>query len=385
MGPELTITRLQQRAELVQLEEDWERLLGRTDVASPFLTPGWQLAWLDTYGVAHRLFVLTARRGQELVGLWPLIARRRGTFRVLEPIGAGRSDWLDVLAVDENREEVLSAFVRYLVESRSEWDLIEHRDVLSESPTIRVMETLCVSEGVHLRRQPRTVAPYLAIIGRWEQFLDAKRAKFRSNLKYYRRLAERDGRHLDICQRPWTDGAEAMDRLADIERKSWKARAGNLKISTPLGREFYRRFCHYFAGRGQLDLWYAELDASPVAFLINIIYAGKCYHYNTCYEERYAYISPGLLLHAEAIGDAFARELREYDFLSGDEAYKDRWSSHRREIQHLAFYNDRPTSLGAFLVLVWARWTFRRSQILRRGRARLLSATRKLLRRSVAQ
>src|SRR3954471_561535 len=104
MALDLTVARLTQRAQLVELEADWEHLLGRTDVASPFLTPGWQLAWLDTYGNKHRPFVLTARRGTELVGLWPLATRRRGPFRVLEPIGAGRSDWLDVLAIGPERE-----------------------------------------------------------------------------------------------------------------------------------------------------------------------------------------------------------------------------------------------------------------------------------------
>lgn len=385
MTSDLTITRIEQRAQLAELEAEWDKLLDRTDVASPFLTPGWQLAWLNTYGAAHRPFVLVARQAGELVGLWPLTLGRRGPFRVLEPLGAGRSDWLDVPVLSDRRKAVLSAFLDYLVEHRSAWDLIEHRDVLADSPSIPVLEALCSERSIRLRRQPRTVAPYLAIAGSWEQFLHSKRAKFRSNLKYYRRLAERNGQHLNIHRLRWGDGDDTVDDLVAIELRSWKAREGNLKISTPMGREFYRRFCRYFAGRGWLEIWRADIDSAPIAFLVNIIHGGKCYHYNTCYEETYAHISPGLLLHAEAIGEAFERKLNEYDFLSGDEPYKVRWCADRRSIDHLSFFHRRPASLAAHAALVEARWALKRSDMLIRGRQWLLSAVRSVVRRDVTR
>lgn len=385
MLSDLTVTRIEQRAQLAELEGEWDKLLERTDVASPFLTPGWQMAWLDTYGAAHRPFVLAARRAGELVGLWPLALRRRGPFRVLEPVGAGRSDWLDVPVLTHQREAVLSAFLRYLVEHRSAWDLIEHRDVLTESPSIPTLEALCREGSIRLRRHPRTVAPYLTVAGSWEQFLDSKRAKFRSNLKYCRRLAERNGQRLHIHRLLRGDSDDTVDDLAAVELRSWKAREGNLKVSTPVGREFYRRFCRYFARRGCLEVWSADLDGSPVAFLVNIIHTGKCYHYNGWYDEKYAHISPGLLLHAEAIGEAFERKFREYDFLSGNEPYKERWCNGRRGIDHLAFFHRRPASLAAHAALVEVRWALRRSEMLSRGRHWLLSTMRRVVRREVGR
>src|SRR5262245_47979804 len=107
----LRVARLDTREALAALRPEWEDLLDRTDVATPFLRPGWQEAWLDTYGVSHRLFVLTVRQGDELVGLWPLGLKRRQVFRVLEPLGAGRSDWLDILTCPTRRPAVMSAFV----------------------------------------------------------------------------------------------------------------------------------------------------------------------------------------------------------------------------------------------------------------------------------
>jgi CelD/BcsL family acetyltransferase involved in cellulose biosynthesis len=379
------VMRLDTRAQWAALEPEWDGLLERTDVASPFLMPGWQAAWLESYGVRYRPFVLAARKAGALVGLWPLTVRRRGPFRVLEPIGAGRSDWLDVPVLPEDREAVLAAFLDYLKVHRGTWDLLELREVLADSPTTPVLERLVGSRRIHVRRARRTVAPYLALNGTWEQFLGAKRPKFRSNLKYYRRLAERDGQRLDTQRVPWGEDDQGVETLAGIELKSWKARDGNLKVSTPVGKEFYRRFCRYFSGRGLLELWRADIDGVPIAFVLNIIHGGKVYHYNTSYDEKSAGVSPGLLLHSLAIADAFERGLTEYDFLSGDEPYKERWCSDRREIDHLVLFHGRLVSRVAHAALVQVRWAVRRSPAVLRARQQLLSAVRKVFRKDRGQ
>lgn len=376
----LTVICLEQRAQLDALEPEWNQLLSVSDIASPFLTPGWQHAWLDTYGRGRELFVLTARRGARLVGLWPLSFARRGVFRILEPIGAGRSDWLDVLSTSEDRQEILASFIRWLADQRSRWDLLDWRDVLDDSPSIPLIETISKDSGIQFRRNERTAAPYLLLPESWEHFLKSKRAKFRTNLNYYRRLAERSGKLFSISRHSGPTDRATVKELAEVELRSWKAREGNLKVSTRNGSEFYDKFCSYFSRHDQLDLWRAECDQVLVAFLVNIRFGGKCYHYNTCFDEAFAHISPGLLLHADAIKEAFSLNLREYDFLSGDEPYKERWSTHKRRIHHLAIFSNRMQSRAAFSLLVGARWAFRRSEWLRAVRAQLLAISRKVLR-----
>jgi CelD/BcsL family acetyltransferase involved in cellulose biosynthesis len=383
-GP-LTVACLESRADLDRLESEWDTLLAASDVASPFLTPGWHRAWLDSYGRGRRLWVLAARRGPSLVGLWPLTIIRRGIFNVLLPVGAGRSDWLDVITSASHRREVLRCFLQYLIEHRRAWDLLECRDVLDTSPSIEAFESLCGMLGLHAHREVRTVAPQLHLAANWDSFLATKRPKFRSNLKYERRVAERECPKFAITLHRWQSVDDVVDRLAEVELHSWKARFGNLKISTSAGREFYRCFCRYFADRGELDLWRADYEGGLIAFLVNIRHGGKIYHYNTCFDERHGRLSPGMLLHSEAIQDAFRRRLSEYDFLSGDEPYKDRWCTSKRAIHHLAFHNGRLRSRAAFLGLVWARWAFRKSKTLRAGREKVLTLTRRLERRAELQ
>ena len=384
MTADLEVRRVRDRAAFEALEADWLALAARSDVASPFLTPGWQSAWLDTYGRGHELFVLAAYRGAQLEGLWPLARIRRGAYRVLVPVGAGRSDWLDVLTTAADREAVFGAFAAHLLAARGEWDLIELRDVLENSPSLAAFDALARAQPLHVRRELRTAAPQLTLGGSWEQFLATKRAKFRTNIKYYRRVAEKTHPQFRLARHEWNPAERVVDQLAEVELRSWKAREGNLKISSELGREFYHRFMSYFAKRGELDLWRADGSDKLLAFLVNFRFGGKIYHYNTCFDEAAGPISPGMLMHAEAIQDAFALGLSEYDFLSGDEPYKERWCSGRRDILHLALFHGSPRSRLAFFQLVDARWRLRRSRWLRETRQKLLALVRRLTRRGAA-
>jgi CelD/BcsL family acetyltransferase involved in cellulose biosynthesis len=380
MASDVTVTRIEQRAQLSELQAEWNQLLDRTEVASPFLTPGWQLAWLDTYGARHKPFVLAARRAGELIGLWTMAIRRRGPFRVLEPLGAGRSDWLDVPAVTNEREAVLSAFLNYLIEYRKAWDLIELRDILADSPTIAILESLAAKGGLGLRRQLRSVAPYLVIRGSWEDYLASRSGNFRSSLRRRLKSAADPKSELAISVTTSPDSGAIVEVLADVERKSWKAQEGNLKLTTLVGREFYERYFVAFAAQGLLRIWTAAVQGAVVAYLVLFVHKGKCYYYNGAYDEGSANLSPGTVLHAMAIQDAFRMELAEYDFLSGEESFKDRWSTGRREIHHFAIFSGRYVSVAAVSVLVSLRWAFRRSKALREGRAWLLSIARRFSR-----
>ena len=380
MASDLAIAPLEHRAQLSELEDEWNLLLDRIDVASPFLTPSWQLAWLDTYGAAHRPYILTARRRGELIGLWPLASRKRGLFRVLEPIGAGRSDWLDIPVLSDGRDATLAAFCRFLAEERARWDLIDMRDVLADSPTIPVLAT-CIGDGpLRMRRCARTIAPYLAIQGTWEGYLGSRSANFRSSLRRRIRRAREAAAGLTVARLESSDLGEIIRVLATVEQNSWKAREGTQKLTTATGREFYLRFLAAFAARNLLQIWTAQQQGVTVAYLILFVHRGKCYYYNGAYAEDASGLSPGTLLHAAAIEDAFHKGLKEYDFLSGDEPYKRRWSTRSREIHHLALFNGRPGSVAAFAALVSARWTLRSSPRLRHTRSWLIAASRRLFR-----
>src|SRR5689334_19579260 len=73
------------------LAAGWDELVEASPRPSPFLLHGWLAAWWKHYGEGCRLAVVTARRGERLVGVLPLYVSRQGPVRVARFLGAHES------------------------------------------------------------------------------------------------------------------------------------------------------------------------------------------------------------------------------------------------------------------------------------------------------
>src|SRR6184192_2602125 len=83
------------------LEPAWRELAARDPAATVFQSWEWNAAWWEAFGAGRGLRLGVARAGERLVGIAPLVVRRLGPARVLEFLGAGRTDYLRFL-LDED-------------------------------------------------------------------------------------------------------------------------------------------------------------------------------------------------------------------------------------------------------------------------------------------
>lgn len=86
------------------------------------------------------------------------------------------------------------------------------------------------------------------------------------------------------------------------------------------------------AAQGWLRLGLAYVGTTPVAAQIWIVAGGVASIFKLAYSERYAKLSLGTLLTATLMQHVIdVDQVREVDYLTGDEPYKKDWMSHRRE------------------------------------------------------
>src|SRR4051812_45048293 len=85
---------------------EWGRLYARHPEATPFMSPGWAAAWWPHYAGDAKPLLLCVRDGGELVGLAPLVIRRKGPLRVMEPVGMEPGDYWEVVSAPEKRDAV---------------------------------------------------------------------------------------------------------------------------------------------------------------------------------------------------------------------------------------------------------------------------------------
>lgn len=145
-----------------------------------------------------------------------------------------------------------------------------------------------------------------------------------------------------------TTPGPALDQgIADfnaIYAQSWK-------VPEPFP-DFVPALCRMAAAEGWLRLGVIRFEDTPIASQLWIVKHGRALIYKLAYDEAYKRFSAGSVLSAELMRRALDEDrVDEVDYLTGDDAYKQDWMSHRRERVGLAGF--RRTSLGG--LLGWAR------------------------------
>src|SRR5215470_4741484 len=110
-----------------ELRAEWNELLRRSSSDCVFSTWEWQSTWWQIYHPG-KLWVIECRDGAgRLVGLAPWFIDSHAEFgRVVRSIGCVEvTDYLDVIVDREFQDAVLECLARFLVERRSEFDLLD--------------------------------------------------------------------------------------------------------------------------------------------------------------------------------------------------------------------------------------------------------------------
>lgn len=141
------------------------------------------------------------------------------------------------------------------------------------------------------------------------------------------------------------DGVEAaMDAYDSVYAKSWKQ-------AEPYAG-FVRGWARICARRGWLRLGIAWVDDAPIAVQFWFTMNSRAYIFKLAYDEAQSKWSAGTVLTAHMIRHAFEVDrVVEIDYLTGDDAYKKSWMTHRRERVGLMACNTR-----SLLGLASAAW-----------------------------
>lgn len=176
---------------------------------------------------------------------------------------------------------------------------------------------------------------YLQVNGRsYREYAESLPSRLKNTLaRKSRQIAAAHDVRLTIL----TGEAQAEEGIAAFERvyrSSWKPAEAH--------PEFIPGLIRLCARQGWLRLGLAHVDGEPVAAQLWIVSHGVASIYKLAYDERFASLSIGSILTAHLMQHAIdVDRVREVDYLTGDDAYKRDWMSHRRERWGLMAFNLR--------------------------------------------
>ncbi len=313
------------RAGLRELEEPWAALWSRAHDATVFQRPDWCIPWCD-HLLRGEIAAIAVWRDGDLEGLVPLFRWRDGDATVLSLIGAGVSDYQDLLLAP-GADDVLRAIERTL--SALPWDRLELSELGDGSPL------LSLAVPGHQEITEQEPCPALRL-GR-DAALGGVPRGARRDLEYQRRHATR------ACGMAYETlrAARAVDALTELHRARWSERdqAGAIDDAR-------HAFLHDAAGRlAARDAVFGIgvlLGHELAATALMLVDGDTVRYYLGGFAPELERFSPGLLAIAGAIEESGRRGAALFDFLRGAESYKyrlgavDRVRLHRRVVHRVA-------------------------------------------------
>lgn len=295
---------------------EWAGLIAQTPHPIPFATPAWQRIWLQHFQAGRQVRVLTARDGERLIGIAPLLCEGdRAEFVGHYSI----CDYMDAVVTPGFETRFFASILGKLAADGTK--TIDLRGLRATSPALAAITDAAPAAGYAVAREDEALSPAVELPGTWDEYLNLLSKKDRHELR--RKLRRLDSAGGDVVLKVVTEPAEAateLDTLFHLMRISSHHKEEFL--DRPGMEAFFREMTSTMAAEGMLRFYFLTFDGEAVASVMNFDVGGTLYMYNSGYDPAYSHYAVGLMSKTLLIKDAIENGRHCVDFLRGDENYK---------------------------------------------------------------
>ena len=335
MAGELTARVIRDCNSLRELSGEWTQLWERCGQLTTFQRPEWLLPWVEAFQ-PHKLCVVEVRSDRQLRGLAPMFCYERDGERVLAPLGAGITDYLDWLIHPEAAEETVHKILEHLETWDEPWDSLDLPDVPEFSALRKHADVLS------LRRVSQQVCPALRLPYEARELRAVIPERQRKNLRTARNRLQRAGAaHVEIANAQTLP--EFLDALLHLHSMRWQHFGMPGVLSEECVQKFHERSAPELLRAGVLRFYGLRLQGELIAVLHTLCERDAIYCYLQGFDPEYSFVSPGMQIIAAVIQDAIREGKRTVDFLRGAEPYKYSWGARDRLTCHLQLSREEIT------------------------------------------
>jgi CelD/BcsL family acetyltransferase involved in cellulose biosynthesis len=340
-------------ADLLALASDWNKLADRD--GNPLRRFEWFRASSEALDAGNRLRVVVFRSGSEVRGIAPLVVDGNWPASRLKMLDHFTREASGFLFADG---EALSALCAGMLAQRRP---IEIRRLREDGPEIEILRSASGFGGLALAPSMNAPTARVDLSVGWEAIERAMSSGSRSIVRRKRRAAERSGEVSVTAVSPNLDTVDAaMADIFRIEGSGWKSRAGTSTLKDTRMQRFLSAYGRDAAREGILRLYFLHIGSDLAAVRMAVEHCGALWEIKIGYDERWAKVSPGMLLTHECLRLAAESGLSGFEFLGVASPWQMHWPV--QLTQHRRFYFF-PLSIAGMTAFSDTAVTFARTKM----------------------
>ena len=281
-----------------------------------FALPVWLKTWWNNFGRDSKLYLLSIRHKEHLLGIAPL-QRKDKTVCFLGDDNV--CDNLDFIVTPERNSEFYHTLLNYLKQDGVEQ--LELEPVRQDSSVFAKLLPAAEKMGCRVSHECNDQSFELELPNSWDGYLLILRGKERHEIRRKLRRLDEAGRVKFRRVDETSSVKKEMETFLTLFKSN---RSDKAVFMTDQMVSFFKDLAQALATVKILKLFFLELDRRPVAASMCFDYQSTMYLYNNGYDKNFSSLSVGLLSKVLSIKESIQYGKKSYDFLKGAEVYKQR-------------------------------------------------------------
>ena len=333
----MKIRKISKEEDFFKLKESWNTLLFESGAGNIFLTWEWMYNWWKVFKRKNdELFILLGTENAEISGIAPCYISN-GFYKKICFLGSGRvcSEYLSFIVSQKDSISFLTGICEYLNNNSDKWNLLYLEALKPDDKVVSLLKDCVNSKKWKWITLKEHISFYLPLLPSLEELRQAMSHSLIKKLLARKRKLSCQCRVecKELKPSNYKDLSSNFDIVFSLHQKRWQSlesKSGGVFNNKRMVK-FLRRVTEEFYKNDRLSIYCLTLDGKPIAADYNLKFGRKIWCYTGGFEPLYKYYSPGSICFWESLQFYINNGYQEYDFLRGDETYKNRWTDKSRK------------------------------------------------------
>lgn len=326
-----------------ELKADWDRINNLNNELDIYQLYEFNYLWCKSHPNVE-LHIYVCLKNNEIIGIIPLMKKPDMFWYYLTSeslksnllfanIGLWNLDYANIIAIDEHRKEVLSAWINYLENTQEDWDcihfnfvkcdwLLSNLEIYNNSNTISIYKTYSENFILYLENN-------------FDYYISKLGKDLRSNWRNFLKIMQND----DSLMLYEDNTLQGVALFKEIHTKRW-----NQKGMTGVFDDETYKFYKLISKTQYFHMLFLKYKGETLGGICYFDFNGCRYYAHSAIavdKKINASISTGKVLLLSSIKNAYELGLKRFDFLNGKEIYKYIYTQNTHEFTSLVIYNKK--------------------------------------------